>query len=252
MTRFRLACSWFGFLLLLWCPGCLSANRALYPPQESEPKVAVYLSSNGFHSSLAIPVHQLSPEAAPTLRRLANRDRPPTDASSEELWVEVGWGDAVVYVEGMGNKAGVVAAALWPTPTVLHLWWLKGSATDHYAGFDVTLLEIELSPSGYNQLARRLEAVLREPELDPDAEGPAQTDPLPVATPGIYADRSAFYPARGLYLAGHNCNHWMARTLREAGLGVTPFWAATAGNLVWQTRRAVEPYQSAPVVVRTR
>jgi Protein of unknown function (DUF2459) len=52
----------------------------------------------------------------------------------------------------------------------------------------------------------------------------------------LYGD-SKFYSARGRYHLLYTCNTWIADALRAAGLPITPVYAMTAGNLMWQVSR---------------
>jgi len=61
-------------------------------------------------------------------------------------------------------------------------------------------------------------------------------------TDGLYGD-SLFLEAYGLYYVPNTSNLWTARTLRKAGLPVTPINAITEGNLIYQARQTGELIQ---------
>ena len=51
---------------------------------------------------------------------------------------------------------------------------------------------------------------------------------------------SRFYPARERYYLWRTCNTWTARALRAAGVPITPLYAITAGNVMYQARQSGE------------
>ncbi|MFO7315144.1 DUF2459 domain-containing protein, partial [Rhodothermus marinus] len=59
--------------------------------------------------------------------------------------------------------------------------------------------------------------------------------------PGLYGRESFFYAAHGRYHLFNNCNHWVARALRAAGLPVHPGRTLTIRDL-W---RQIEPLSQA-------
>ena len=105
----------------------------------------------------------------------------------------------------------------------------------HVAGFDRPVAEsfpraeivvIELSRRGTESLSRFVSQAYAR-----DAAG----QPIELGA-GLYPG-SRFYAATGRYSLVYTCNTWIADALRAGGCPITPIWAVTAGNLLFQAER---------------
>lgn len=201
-------CAFLGFS---W--GCAGPVRGLYPPGEGEPVRSVYVVSHGWHAGIVVNKHDV-PEGF----WLEHNDFPGSD------YLEVGWGDRDFYQAAEPTSGLALKAAFWPTASVLRVAGFRGPAERFLAGAES--IEIGLSPRGIRALTAFIQDAYARDES-------GQAIPL---GPGQYGV-SRFYLARETYFLLTTCNTWVARALRSAGCPVTPLFAVTAGNVMYQARK---------------
>ena len=216
-----------GLALLLAVVGlvgaaCLGPVRGLQPPQPGEAKITVHVVRHGWHSGLVI-----------------RRDRIPSGAWPEHdrfpaaRFLEVGWGDRAFYQSPDAGIALALEASFTSGGSVLHVTGLDRPPAEHFARGEITT--IELSAAGAAALARFVSRAYAR-----DASGA----PIDLG-PGLYSG-SRFYAATGRYSLFYTCNNWIAEALRAGGCPITPAWALTGGNLVFQARRCGSPAHRDP------
>jgi uncharacterized protein (TIGR02117 family) len=204
-----------GALLALG-PACLGPVVSLYPPRPGEPTVSVWVVDHGWHVGLVV-----------------DRARLPDGLVPEQLdfprarYLEFGWGDDAFYRAPEGTVGLAVKAALASPRSVLRVAGLD-APFPHRDAADA-IVEIPLSRAGFAALGRFVDDTFAR-----TGGGPS----IPLG-PGPYRG-SRFYPARGRYHLFNTCNTWVAQALRAAGCPVTPAYAVTAGNVMWQARRAAQ------------
>lgn len=200
-------------LVLVWQLGCAGPVKGVFPPAAGEPHKTVHVIRHGWHVGIAVHRADVPPDVLPVIR-----DFPKAD------YVEFGWGDDAYYRSPHPTKGMMLKAALWPTPSVLHVAGLQGTPREVFPASDI--VEVELSEQGWDRMAGFIDKTFAR-----DADGRLQ--PL---ERGLYGD-SRFYRALGKFYFPRMCNMWSASALRKAGCPITPFYAVTAANLMWQTRR---------------
>jgi deoxyribonuclease V len=143
-------------------------------------------------------------------------------------YLEVGWGERDFYQAPRGTFWLGLKAALWANDSVLHVGAFSGPPAAYFFGSEVA--EIALSTRGFDALVAFV------------ANAHARTvDGRAIALgPGRYG-HSRFYLGRERYVLT-TCNVWTVRALRAGGLPVTPLWALTAANVMFQ----VESGRAAP------
>lgn len=203
----------YGFRLLvatglLTLVGCLGPVRDLYPPADSDSKRTIYIIQHSWHAGIVLASEHL-PDGLGFLQ----------DDFPESTYVEFGWGDARYYPSSDPGLGLLLRAALWPTPSVVHVAALNRPPRRYFPQTEI--IEVTLSNEGYQRLAEYLVSEFQE---TPEA-----------VAPGLYGP-SRFYAGRRYYHLLHNCNHWVARALRRAGCPITPFYALTVDNLMDQVR----------------
>ncbi len=202
-----------GLAAALVLAGCLGPVHTLYPPAPDEPVKPVWLVSHGWHVGLA-------------MRRadVPTATWPESAQFGDVRYLEVGWGDGDFYPLARGTSGLALKAAFFSTSSVLHVTGFDRPVTEIFAG--APLVEIALSTGGFDALSRFIH------------EAYARNDHGEVVkvAPALYG-RGAFYKALGHYHVLANSNTWTAEALRAAGCPVTPIWALTAGNVLWQARR---------------
>jgi uncharacterized protein (TIGR02117 family) len=198
---------------LLLATGCAGPVKGLYPPAPGTPTKTVYVMGHGWHTGVAV-------------RRADIPDgvwREQADFPTAE-WLEVGWGDEVFYQVDNPTVWQTCRAAFWPTPSTLHVVGYR-ELTESGA----VLVPVELSAAGHARLCRFIENSYwrgRDGAAIRQVTGAGQ-----------------FYAARRKFFLPRTCNTWTAQALRAAGCPVTPAYALTAGNVLWQARRVSEAGQ---------
>jgi uncharacterized protein (TIGR02117 family) len=145
---------------------------------------------------------------------------PERDEFSGAAYLEVGWGDRDFYQAPQGTLWMGLKAAFWANDSVLHVAAFSAPPAVYFVGSEVA--EIPLSRPGFHAFAAFIaDAHART------SEGRA----IPLG-PGRYG-HSRFYLGRERYVLT-SCNVWTARALRAGGFPITPFWAITAANVMFQ------------------
>ena len=198
---------------VLFLTACLGPVPALYPDDESQRPVTVYVTSHGWHVGIVAPREQVVPHL------------PASSRYPQRRFLEFGWGDAGYYPHPDPGLRELLTAALLPTSAVMHIAGFDADVEQQFP--NSRIVRLQLSEQGAAALARFLANTLR-----PDDEGAAV-----YTGPGLYAD-SIFLEANGPYMLPHTSNLWAARALRAAGVPITPLYAMTQGNVIHQAGRA--------------
>jgi uncharacterized protein (TIGR02117 family) len=220
-------------LLCLLASGCAHFGRrgtasAIEPVALEVPaRKTIYVVGHGWHTGLILKARDVDPAVWPEVA-----DFP------EARYVELGWGDEGFYRAKKITPALIAKAALWPTPSVMHVVSFPGSVAQTYPYSDIVKLEIE--DEDFETLCRFIGASFERR----DEAGHAQDLGL-----GLYGE-SRFYRARGKYYVPKTCNVWTARALARAGVHVVPAAAMTAENLLFQARLSGEDFQRSPKWVK--
>lgn len=201
-------------LLLVGCAGSPAE-----PPDGGPRDRLAYVTSNDWHTRIAIATADLPPGILPEVG-----DFPGVP------WLAFGWGDHAYYPMRDPPRRLAVKAALLPSPAVLHI--VPMAAPPRPApGFEVVALA--LTGAEHDRLAQGIAATVRR-------EGA----PRAVATaPGLYPE-SRFYPAEGRFHLFNTCNTWTAGQLRAAGLPVRSSGVITAEELMRQLRELPMRHQA--------
>jgi uncharacterized protein (TIGR02117 family) len=192
---------------------CLGPVRDLPPPRPGEASVTVHVVRHGWHSGLVIRRDQIPPQAWPEQARFP-----------AARFLEVGWGDRAFYQSRDAGIRLALEASVASEGSVLHVAGFDRPPAEHFAPPEVSA--IVLSARGAEALAHFVSRAYAR-----DAAG-APVD----LGPGLYPG-SRFYAATGRYSLVYTCNSWIADALRAGGCPITPAWALTAGNLMFQARR---------------
>ena len=206
------------------CGACTGPVRELYPPVENEPTLSVYLVSHGWHTGIVLRRAEVPPAIWPEAG----------DFSGAE-YLEVGWGDRDYYQTREPGAWLTLKAALWPTPSVLHIVGFSDSVEKFFPASDI--IRVELSSRGFEQLSGYIHAGYAR-----DAAG--QTIHLGTS---LYGD-GRFYLSHEKFHLFNTCNVWSARGLRAAGLPVTPFLSITAEQVLSQAQKFGTRIQTAGTV----
>lgn len=207
-------------LILVLCVGVLAACASAPPPRAAldgpRPHV-VHVTSNGWHSAIVVARRDVAatgllPEAA---------DFP------DAAFLEFGWGDREYYPAKDKTVGLALAAAMTPTPAVMHI--AGRSASPEPRGGKAEVVALPLTDGELRKLVRA---------ISDEFERPAGTRAEAVA-PGLYPG-SRFYNAKGTFHLFNTCNTWTARMLQAAGLDMSPSGIVTADELMTRVREAVQ------------
>ncbi len=212
------------FVGVILCGACTGPVKELDPPAANEPTLSVYLVSHGWHTGIVF--------------RRADIPRaiwPEADDFPGAEYLEVGWGDRDYYQAREPGPWLTLKAALWPTPSVLHIVGFSDSVENFFPASDI--IRVDLPARGFERLSGYLHDSYAR-----DAAG--QTLRL---GPSLYGD-GRFYLSREKFHLFNTCNVWTARGLRAAGLPVTPFLSITTEQVLSQVQKFGTRLQTAAPV----
>lgn len=183
-------------ILAMALGACAGGAKPQQPAAGDCLEVGIY--SNGFHTSLALPGDAL--DAEHPLRRLFPDAR----------WLVVGWGDEDFFMAPQGGTFEQGLRATFPGgPTVVRVIAIDVPPERYFAEGDAPRAAV--TRAGAAALARFLDG-----ELVHSPGGDAI-----IVAPAHHPGRSYFLRARSeSFSLFNNCNHWVARGLRAAGLPI--------------------------------
>lgn len=198
--------------------GCLGPVKKLYPEEEQQRRIPVYLISHGWHVALAFEAEHLQD-------KLPDHNQLPSGN-----FLMIGWGDNKYYPSERGGVDLLLRAAFLPTGSVIHVVGLNKDVSSYFSNSDIILVQI--TDEGMKEMSNYL-----ADQFAYDSEGNLQ-----FAAEGLYSN-STFFEARGLYFFPRTSNKWTARVLRKSGFPITPFYAITSGNVIQQVRKSGDVIQ---------
>ena len=199
-------------LIALLASACAKPIDQLYPPSEADKTKSVFVVNLGWHTGIVIRKADIPLAILPEIRDFPDAE-----------FLKIGWGDWDYYQAPDPGWGMALKAAFWSSRSVLHVVGFKIPVEDQFRGSEI--VEIALSDEGLERLRRFVAETFVRSEEGLPAE----------AWPGLYPN-SRFYPARGRFHIFRTCNTWVAEALHSAGVPITPFYAITAGNLMYQVR----------------
>ena len=174
----------------------------------------VFVVSHGWHTTLMFETARVDPADFPAFAEF--RAAP---------WFEAGWGDAEFF-QADEITVGITLDALFlPGPSVMHVAQLAKPPAEAFP--DAPIVEIALTEPQFRALVRH---VAQTAALGPEGA-------LVTTSKGDYGAGSRFVKAQGDYYYPNTCNVWTANGLRAAGLPVSPAFAMTARNVLFQAAR---------------
>ena len=204
---------------LVLCTAWLATCETAPPPPSGDggPRSRlIQVASNGWHTAIVVP----APDLAATGLLPETADFP--DAG----FLEFGWGDRVYYPAKEKTLGMTLAAALAPTPAVMHMAGL--AAPPDHRGTGLEVVSMALTEGGFLNLVEALAAGFERP-------GGARARAI---SRGLYPD-SRFYNALGEFHLFNTCNTWTARMLRAGGVALSPSGIVTADGLMARLRTAL-------------
>lgn len=204
------------YLIPFFIFSCVGPVEQLYPPLESANNHKIYIVNHDWHTGIIIDRQQAQPHLV-ALKHEFLKDR----------YLEIGWGDAEFYQSGGNSYSYGISALFWPTGSVLHV---VGFSTPPKINFLFSeLIELKVSEAGFIALL----AYINDSFTISDQELPSK-----IAS-GLYG-KSWFFKSRYSYHMFFTCNHWSAEAIRKTGFPISSFYAATAGNVMFQLKRGTQ------------
>lgn len=211
LNRLNLLAFWVAFYFL---GGCLGAKPDLYPPDEEDRPIPIYVTGHGWHTGIVIE------------REVWFEHADSVEGYPGGNYYEFGWGDRDFFMDPDAGFWTALKAGFWPTSTVIHISGFTSPPQDRFPGSDV--IKISLSEKGVKNMVGFIEDRLKR---DGDVEAK-----LASAGTGLYGN-GVFIHSRGRYILPYTCNVWTGRALRAAGFPITPIYAVGRRNTIWQVGR---------------
>jgi uncharacterized protein (TIGR02117 family) len=170
---------------------------------QNQPKeTAVYISTNGFHTDIVMPVKTEVVDWSEKIKYFDTKSK-----NNIQDFVAVGWGNKDFFINIPGwsqlQLSIAVKAVLGICPSEIHTKFLKS------VNEDKKKKKIELSKSQYIDLVNFIESYFKK-----DSFG----NFINISTPNTYGDSDAFYEAKGRLTPFFTCNTWANSALKSAGL----------------------------------
>ena len=183
-------------------------------PRPRDP-IPIFVSLDAAHSMIALPVE------APVFYVRGDNGVTGTDGAPGEprVYEEWGYAERAWYLEKRQGFTGVLRALLWPTAGVVEVGILGSIWAERTQKPPVEAFRFQISDVGYRSLRSYLRATIASEE--------------PVGIVG----NSRFCVARLSYHLFHQCHHYTAKGLREAGLPISMPRALTRNGFAKQLRR---------------
>lgn len=226
--RFSVKLIFFSFLFYfliviiggyIWTttPNEISMNFVNPNPTENQNIVEIYITSNGLHTDIVIPIETQN-QLQNKFFTILNQDSVMSSYfQSNYKWLSVGWGDKGFYNESYnGNFPSVptiLNAALLPSETLMHIDFYRNNLKE-----GEHCKKIKLKKEEYQNLLQHIEASFRtvnentENQITKFASLP-QFVRLPQKG---YSKTDYFFEAKGNYHLFYTCNSWTNEGLLKA------------------------------------
>jgi uncharacterized protein (TIGR02117 family) len=188
------------------------------------PAITVQVVSHGWHSGIVVPAALADAHDWPVRREFP-----------QATYFEVGWGDRAYYPAADPGWWMGLRALLWPRPGVLHIVALQEPPQAAFPG--APRVAVRVSHEGAQRLAASIAA-----SHERSADGAA------IALGPASYGQGRFYASVERFHLFATCNVWVARRLRDAGVGLRPSFALTVGMLFRQLAHhaPIPPAPAAP------
>ena len=184
----------------------IPANRLWREPLAG---TAIYVSTNGAHADIILPIQELDP----TLRQQLTTDALFSSADNTN-YVAFGWGDRAIYLETLTwsdlTMTNAFRALFLPSDSALHVTLV--TEPQHMS----TGRRLVLDDKQFRTLQKYIEGSFAH-----DRAGKS----IPIRGAN-YADNDVFFEATRSYTVINTCNSWAGTALKRAGVRVghwTPF-----------------------------
>jgi len=195
--------------------GCAISDVELWPPTPGTPTEEIYVSLDTWHAMIAIPQKNVQ-----DLQHFSDMPSLKTLAAEQPAFEEWGYAERAWYLENRQGLSGVLRALFWPTDGVVEIAEYNQVWADRTPQHPSDLFIFRISQEGYQRLRRHLRSTI------------ISSDPIETVR------NSRFFRAARSYHLFHQCHHYAALALQEAGLPISTFWAFNRSSLALQLHRA--------------
>jgi uncharacterized protein (TIGR02117 family) len=173
----------------------------------------IFIVQRGWHTGVLIPAADWPNRRWRLLQEFTAVD-----------FLEFGWGDERFY-QAEENTVGVaVRAALWPTPSVIHVIGLASNGPTDAQANDI--VPVRVSAEGLRALTAGIEREF------------AGEQPIPNGPEVSWAPApNRFYDAKRTFYFPRMCNWWVAKRLEDAGCPIRPWTVVAARRVIREARR---------------
>jgi uncharacterized protein (TIGR02117 family) len=192
------------FLLALMIYGLLVTLMSFIPVNSNqlvieEPKVDIFILSNGVHTDIVVPVNNDSYDWSKQIKFEHTKAK-----DSTAKYLAMGWGDRGFYLETPTwadlKVSTALKAATGLSSSALHTTFYKSMKEDAYCK------KIEISTTDYQNLVVFIN----------DSFETKSGENIKIETDGIYGKNDVFYEAKGSYSLFYTCNSWANQALKAA------------------------------------
>ena len=122
-------------LSLLILSGCAGPKTNLFPPDENDKTVSIYLTDHGRHIGLVVPVNSISTNIWPEAKDFKSNN-----------FIEAGWGDEDYFITPDPSFWMATKALLWPTSSAILIVGFDKPPKEYFLKSGIT--KINLSEIG--------------------------------------------------------------------------------------------------------
>lgn len=201
---------------LLLLAACSSANKELFPEEESRRQIPVIVLSHGWHVGLLVPVDERFFEELPSEIHVSD---------GAHGYAELGWGDRRYYMEDRPGIFTTLRAALLPTSSAVHVAGFSSLPERRFEQQDA--VKVMLTERGYQALLERAASYFRDGQASDIG-------------PGLYGD-ARFYASGRRYYVPKTSNRWVAALLEEAGAPINSITSVSASTVIRRSARFGAP-----------
>lgn len=202
--RAMFACAALGLLLT----ACASSPSCYQMRDASQELHTIFVVQRGWHSGIVVRAADWPNAQWQLLQEF------PT-----AKFLEFGWGDKRFYQAEEETFAMAVRAALWPTPSVIHVVALEN--TDPTEAHAEHIVPVRVSAEGLRALTAGIELEF------------ASVGPIPGGQQVSWAPApNRFYDAKSAFHFPRMCNWWVARRLEDAGCPIRTWTVVTAHQVI--------------------
>jgi uncharacterized protein (TIGR02117 family) len=186
-----------GLLVSACLPSKWSNSREI--SQKPDDSCVFFVANHGYHTSIILPVRSPVHHWGNRFPHLANG-----------RYLELAWGDSTFYRASGQPLTTALKAALWPTPSVMHVVSFDKPPGRYLP--EQKIYKLQTQPQHYKALLAFIKQSFKQ----------ASRDQYRYLGKGLYG-QSGFYASSQTYHAFYNCNNWVNTALKKAGVQA-PLW----------------------------